>query len=218
MKDLPSYRVRETLLSRKPRAYSMEVVTLTISVILGVSLLAWRNGAALLPTLDVTSQGVLQKHEYWRLMTAMAVHADLMHFLSNGLLLAFFAYLLFGYFGFWVFPVLGVVMTALAHYLALVSYPYTVSLVGASGMVYWMAGFWLTMYLLVDRTLSFGKRIMRVVVVGLVVLLPTSFQENVSYRTHAIGFGLGIGSAFAYFQRHRESIQSAEVLEEEESG
>src|SRR3990170_2983952 len=163
MKDLPSYRVRETLLSRKPRAYSMEVVTLTISVILGVSLLAWRNGAALLPTLDVTSQGVLQKHEYWRLMTAMAVHADLMHFLSNGLLLAFFAYLLFGYFGFRVFPVLGVVMTALAHYLALVSYPYTVSLVGASGMVYWMAGFWLTMYLLVDRTLSFGKRIMRVV-------------------------------------------------------
>jgi rhomboid protease GluP len=211
-----SYRVRQTLLSRKPRPYSLEVAALTISAILSVSLLAWQNGAALLPTLAATSRGVLQEDEYWRLLTAIAVHADLVHFLSNALFLAFFPYLLYGYFGFWVFPVLGLVMTGLAHYLALLSYPPSAALVGASGLVYWMAGFWLTMYTLVDRTLSLGRRVMRVVVVILVVLLPTTFQEDVSYRTHAIGFGLGVVSAVAYFQRHRESIRGSEVVEVEE--
>ena len=216
MKAVPPYHVRETLLSRKPRAFSLEVAALSILAILGISLMAWRNGAELLPTLAATSQGVLQEHEYWRLVTAITVHADMVHFLSNAILITFFSYLLFGYFGLWVFPVLGVVMTVLVHYLSLLTYPHTVALVGASGLVYWMAGFWLTMYLLVDRKLGLGKRFMRAVVVALVVLLPTTFQENVSYRTHAIGFGLGVGSAFVYFLLHRESIRTAEVVEVEE--
>jgi rhomboid protease GluP len=216
MTDVPPYRVLETLLSRKPRASSLEVAVLSISAILGVSLLAWWNGADLLPTLAATSQGVLQEHEYWRLVTSIAVHADLEHFLSNAIFVAAFSYLLFGYFGFWVFPVLGVVMTGLAHYLSLLSYSHAVGLVGASGLVYWMTGFWLSMYLLVNRNLGLGTRVMRVVVVAMVVLLPTTFQENVSYRTHAIGFGLGVGSAFAYFLMYRESIRTAEVVEVEE--
>jgi hypothetical protein len=48
------------------------------------------------------------------------------------------------------------------------------------------------------------------------VLLPSSFQANVSYRTHAIALGLGVASALAYFQRNRELIRRAEVLEAEE--
>ena len=144
------------------------------------------------------------------------MHADLGHFFSNAIFLALFSYLLFGYFGFWVFPVLGLLLAALTNYLSLLTYPPGVSLVGASGLVYWMAGFWLSMYLLVDRSLGFGKRVMRAIVVALVVLLPSRFQENVSYRTHAIGFGLGITSAFVYFRHKRESIRAAEVMEVED--
>src|SRR3954451_15831282 len=108
---LPStYRIRETLLSKKPRRWSVEVAALSLITIQAVSLLAWRNGAALFPTLAATSEGVLKEHEYWRLVTGIAVHADVMHVVSNGVFLAFFAYLLFGYFGFWIFPVLGVAM------------------------------------------------------------------------------------------------------------
>ena len=216
MEGFPPRRVRETLLSRKPREYSLEVAALTILTILGISLLAWQNGGALLPTLAATSEGVLEKQEYWRLVTAVAVHADLAHFFSNAIFLAFFPYLLFGYFGFWVFPVLGLVLAGLTNYLSLLTYPPEVSLVGASGLVYWMAGFWLSMYLRVERSLGLGKRVMRAVGVALVVLFPTTLQENVSYRTHAIGFGLGAVSAFVYFQRHRESIRAAEVVEVEE--
>ena len=216
MAGVSTARVRETLLSRKPREWSLEISALFLSVILGISLLAWRNGAALLPILAATSEGVLKKGEYWRLFTAVAVHEDVMHVVSNVVLLTFFTYLLFGYFGFWVFPVLSLLMAALTNYISLLSYPPGISLIGASGLVYWMAGFWLVMYVLVERSVSLGKRILRAVCLALLVLLPTSFQANVSYRTHAIGLGLGVISAFAYFQYRRESIRAAEVVEWEE--
>jgi rhomboid protease GluP len=216
MAGFSNHRVRETLLSRKPREWSLEVSALFLSTILGISLLAWRNGAALLPTLAATSEGVFKRREYWRLLTAVAVHADVMHVLSNVILLTFFTYLLFGYFGFWVFPVLSLVMAGLTNYISLLTYPSEVSLLGASGLVYWMAGFWLSMYLLVERSVDPGKRVLRVVCLALLVLVPSTFQANVSYRTHVIGLGLGVVSALVYFQRNRESIRAAEVVELEE--
>ena len=216
MESFPSRRVLETLLSRKPREYSLEVGALSVLTILGISLLAWQNGAALLPILAATSEGALEEHEYWRLMTALVVHTDMAHFLSNAIFLAFFSYLLFGYFGFWVFPVLGLALAGLTNYLSLLTYPPEVSLVGASGLVYWMVGFWLSMNLFVDRTLGPGKRVVRAVGIILVVLLPSTLQANVSYRTHAIGFGLGVVSAVVYFRRNRESIRAMEVVEMEE--
>ncbi len=190
---------------------------LSVIAIQAVSLLAWRNGAALLPTLAATSQGVFKDREYWRLFTGIAVHADVMHVVSNAVFLAFFAYLLFGYFGFWIYPVLGVAMAALTNYFSLLTYPPDSSLVGASGLVYWMAGFWLTMYLLVERSVGSGTRVLRAVCLGLLVLFPSTFQANVSYRAHAIGLGLGIVSALVYFQLNRNSIRSAEVVELEET-
>jgi rhomboid protease GluP len=216
MPGVVSYRVRETLLSRKPREWSLEVAGLCLCVVLGVSLLAWRNGAALLAALAATSDGVFERREYWRLLTAMAVHVDVAHVLSNIFLLIFFTYLLFGYFGPWVFPALSVAMGGLTNYLALLTYSPNVTLLGASGLVYWMAGFWLSMYLLVQRSVRPGTRVLRVVCLALLVLLPTSFQPNISYRSHAIGLGLGVVSALVYFWRKRESIRAAEVLEMEE--
>jgi hypothetical protein len=58
-----------------------------------------------------------------------------MHVVSNAVFLAFFTYLIFGYFGFWVFPVLGLAMAALTNYFSLLTYPPDVSVVGASGLV-----------------------------------------------------------------------------------
>jgi rhomboid protease GluP len=215
MPDLSTHRVRETLLSRKPREWSLEIAALFLAIILGISLLAWRNGAALLPVLAATSDGVFERREYWRLLTAVAVHVDVMHVLSNVILLTFFTYLLFGYFGFWVFPVLSLAMAGLTNYISLLTYPPEVTLLGASGLVYWMAGFWLSMYLLVERSVGAGTRVLRVVCLASLVLLPTTFQANVSYRSHAIGLGLGVVSALVYFQRNRDSIRTAEVVEME---
>ena len=150
-------------------------------------------------------------------MTAVAVHTDIAHFFSNAIFLAFFSYLLFGYFGFWVFPVLGLALAGLTNYLSLLTYPPEVSLVGASGLVYWMVGFWLSMNLLVDRRVGLGKRVVRAVGIILVVLWPSTLQENVSYRTHAIGCALGIIAAVGVFQSRKEEIRSLETFEIEET-
>jgi rhomboid protease GluP len=216
MADFSTIHVRATLLSTKPREWSWEISALFLIVILGISLLAWQNGAALLPALAATPEGVFEKRQYWRLLTAVAVHADVMHVLSNVILLTFFTYLLFGYFGFWVFPVLSLAMAALTNCISLLTYPPEVNLIGASGLVYWMAGFWFSMYLLVERSVRFGTRVLRVVCLSLLVLAPTSFQASVSYRTHAIGLGLGAMSAVVYFLCKRNSIRAAEVVEVDE--
>src|SRR3954469_6156010 len=147
---------------------------LFLAVILGISLLAWRNGASLLPVLAATSDGVFTKHEYWRIFTAIAVHADVMHVVSNVVLLTLFTYLLYGYFGFWIFPVLSLTMGGLINYISILTYPSGVMLLGASGLVYWMAGFWLTMYLLVERSVAPGQRTLRAVCLSLIVLVPSS--------------------------------------------
>ena len=201
MGDFPTYRVRETLLSRKPREWSLEIAALFLSMIMGFSLLAWRNGG-LLPTLAATSEGVLKQGEYWRLLTAIAVHGDVMHVLSNAILLTFFTYLLFGYFGFWVFPAMSLAMAGLTNYISLLTYPSEVSLIGASGLVYWMAGFWLSMYLLVERSVGPGKRALRVVCLALLVLLPTTFQANSATDPR---YRLGIGSGLSPHLLSRQS-------------
>ncbi len=209
-------RVRETILSRKPRKNSKQVAGLTVLIVAAVSVAAWLNGSALLPTLAATGQATFELHEYWRLLTAVFVHADLLHLSANILFLGVFAYLIHGYYGFWVFPVLCLALAALTNYLTLTSYPPHTSLVGASGLVYCMAGFWLWMYLEVERTLSLGKRFLRVFGVILILLLPTSYEPRVSYRAHGIGFALGALAAAFYFKRNGEWIRAAEVWEIDE--
>jgi len=51
--------------------------------------------------------------------------------------------------------------------------------------------------------------------IALIVFLPTSLQEGISYRTHAIGFGLGTFLAAACFLWRKERIRSEEIIEKE---
>ena len=204
----------ETLLSRRPRPGSLPVAVLSVMVMLFVSLLQWRSGPDFSVGFGAVSERIFRQGEYWRLLTSIGVHADLEHFAVNGILFLLFSYLLYGYFGFWIYPVLSLLLGSLANYLSLLTYPPSTILVGASGVVYLMAGFWLTIYALIERRLPLRKRMLRLTGVGLIVLVPSSLQENVSYRTHAIGCALGIALAVAYFMLCRKTIRSAEVVEQ----
>jgi rhomboid protease GluP len=206
-------RVTSTMLSRRPRPLSGLVAATAILSCLLVSVACWHPERNLYLQLAAIPSRVLQEGEFYRLVTALAVHADLRHFLSNALLLGIFAYLLYGYFGFWVFPAGALLLGATVNYLSLLTYPPEIRLVGASGMIYGMAGFWLMMYMLVERRLSFGRRTLHGVGVGLVLLVPPALDQSVSYRSHGIGLGLGVVFALAYFACHRERIRSEEVRE-----
>ena len=185
-------------------------------VILFLSVLCWRD-PQLFDLWAATPDQVLAEQEYWRLITAVAVHADVRHFLSNIILFTFFAYLLYGYFGFWMYPVSTAALGALITYCSLLTYPGNIQLVGASGVVYLMAGFWLTMYVLIERTRPLKKRLLHAIGIGLIVLIPTSLSPNVSYRSHAIGCALGVLAAVGYFQARKEEIRSLETIEIEEA-
>lgn len=200
-----------TLLSERPRANSMLVALMGILTILLTSQLCWRDPALYLEWAAVPAE-VNENGEYYRLFTALGVHADAPHFLSNALLFGFFSYLLYGYFGFWVFPIGSLILGALTNYFSLLTYPPEIRLVGASGVVYLMAGFWLASYLLIERSKSIGRRIMHAVGVGLVLLMPNAFDPVVSYRTHVIGLVLGTAGGLIYFVMNRDRIRAAEKI------
>lgn len=182
--------------------------------LLFLTLLQWK-GARPDPGFAAMGDRIFDQNEYWRLLTTIGVHADVSHFLVNAPLFFLFSYLLYGYFGFWIYPVLTLVVGSLTNCFSLLTYPPNTILVGASGVVYLMAGFWLSAYILIERSLSLGRRLLRSAGFGLIVLVPSSFQEQVSYRTHAIGFALGVTMALVYFLLRKNAIRSAEVIEEE---
>ena len=208
--------VKRTLLSEKTRENSGAIALLSAMIVSAVSLLCWREYPELFSTLAAIPERVNEHQEYWRLVTAIGVHSDWRHLVSNVAFLTLFSYLLYGYFGFWVYPFGVLVLGSLTNYLALLTYPPQISLLGASGVTYLMAGFWLTIYILIERSRSFRQRLLRSFGFGLIVLIPTTLQQNVSYRTHAIGFGLGAIMALLYFQKKKAEIRAAEVVEWEE--
>ena len=205
-------RIKSTFLSQSPREESPLIAVVSTMAILLVSLLCWRD-PQLFRLLAAVPHQVMVEHEYWRLLTAIGVHADLRHFLSNAVVFIFFSYLLYGYFGFWIYPVSVVVLGSLTNYCSLLTYADNIHLVGASGVVYLMAGFWLTLYVLVQRTRSLPKRLMHAIGIGLIVLVPTNLSPEVSYRTHFIGCAIGVMAAIGYFQARKETIRSMETVE-----
>ena len=185
----------------------------SVAVLFLLSVIYWTDAFGLASELAATPEMVFERMEYWRLLTSMGAHADIEHLLGNALVFGILAYLLYGYFGASVYPCLTLGCGVLVTGLSLATYPRFTVLVGASGMVYLMAGFWLTLYLLVERRFGFGKRLLRAVGFGVIVLMPTVVEPAVSYRTHALGLGVGAMLGLVYFHVSKERLRRAERIE-----
>lgn len=202
--------IKETYLTRKPAPKSHWVALASVAILFAASLIYWSDLFGLASLLPASRESVFFHGEYWRLGTSMFIHADFQHFLSNAVVLGVLAFLLYGYYGVGVYPGWTLVFGAMVTGFSLRTYPAQTSLVGASGIVYLMAGFWLALYLVLERRTSFGKRLIRAIGFGVIVLVPTAFEPAVSYRTHAIGFLVGVVMASAYFQKHKRRLRAAE--------
>jgi rhomboid protease GluP len=106
-----------------------------------------------------------------------------------------------------------VILGAVAMGLTLQTYPPDVALLGASGLVYVLAAFWLSSFVLIERRLSPMARLLRATGFALLTLLPTSFDPHVSYRAHAIGFTLGLVWGLGHFGARRDEIRREEIVE-----
>jgi rhomboid protease GluP len=208
-----AYTIKETFLSRKPAEGSGMVAALSFLVLMGFSCLFWSDYAGWAQQLSASPEQVFKQGQYWRLATSIFIHADLQHLLSNAVGVVGLSYLLYGYFGFKVHPCMTLLFGAAVTLISLATYPANTNLLGASGVVYYMAAFWLTLYVGLERRFSVGKRFLRATGFLLIVLIPTGFSPGISYRTHAIGLGVGVVVAAVYFFFNRDRFRRAEEIE-----
>jgi rhomboid protease GluP len=138
-----------------------------------------------------SGEAVFGQYEYWRLVTSLLTHADIIHLLTNALFFLVFGWLLRAYFGLLVFPVLSFIIGVATTLLAIALYEPHIRLIGASGMIYGMAALWLIFYVRYDTDHHLSMRIFRAVGFVMVMLLPTTLLPSVSYLAHALGFGIG---------------------------
>ncbi len=214
-------RVLHTMLSYPPRKSAPLVAVFSVFILTIGAEIAWTDFYGVGQWMPASRDMVFVSKDYWRLLSTLFVHADAGHLVSNVALYAILSFLLYGYFGWLVFPLaswlLAIPMTALA----LRTYPGETQLIGASGLVHLMGGIWLSLYLLIATNKSVGQRILRSGGVMLGIFFPTSFEAKTSYRVHFIGLAIGLGAGAIYHFFFRKQLHAHEVKardpEEDES-
>lgn len=210
-------KISSTYLSQRHYKHGIFISVLMLVIILIFSQVFWMDWKKIALELPAISYNVFQQNEYWRLWTAIFVHADLDHFLSNAYMLFFLGYLIYSYYGLFLYPFLAIFLSALVNALALLTYSPHIRLLGASGMVYLLAGIWLSLFILIERQRPIFYRLFRTFGVALIILFPTTVTPQVSYRTHAFGFFLGIITGLIYFFLNSKTLRQFEKITLEES-
>jgi rhomboid protease GluP len=199
----------KTLLSERPSAQS---------VLLGMISLAFLVFIYSLNHQYFTANGIMvfEENQYWRAFTTSLIHADANHLGHNVLFFTGLAILLNHYFGWLIFPLVSFLIGGFINLIALKIYPPEVHLVGISGVIYFMAGFWLTLYLLIERRLTLVRRSINIIALSLIFLFPEAFSARISYLAHGLGFLFGLIFGTLYFLMRRNYIRSQEVWVEPE--
>lgn len=207
-------RIVQTWLSRPPREGAVLFSIVSVAFVALVSNLAWNDVWGLRDKLPVSGESIFVQQEYWRLWTAVLVHGDGGHLLSNSLFLLIFGALIYGTFSPLVYPVLAVFFGGLINLVTLTFMEPQTRLIGASGVVYWLGGVWLILYLTIHRVRPLSARLLRSLGVAFALFMPTeAFNPSVSYPAHAIGFFFGAVFGLVYFLLYKTRFRAAEVVQ-----
>ncbi len=201
----------KTLLSEKPKNGAWTVSLSALGLLALVFTMDQQDLFSVGTRFVAEHHQIFDRHEYWRAFTALFMHADLGHLAANSFFFVGLSYLLYGYFGFWAFPGLSLFAGAITNLIVIDQYPSGSTLVGASGVVYFMASFWLTLYFFIQRQPSATRRIVNALAISLALLFPQAMEAHVSYLSHAVGFALGIPFGLAFFLINKKKIRSREV-------
>ena len=196
--------LKRTLLSQKPKSSSVLIGLLSYVVLVMVFFLNHRG-------LSANGEIVYNRGEYWRAFTTTLMHGDFVHLGSNTLFFLVFSVLLYNYFGFWVFPLLSLFVGGVINLIVFKVYDPQIYLLGISGVIYFMAAFWMVMFISLERQVQLHRRILTALAVSLILLWPETFSSNVSYLAHALGVVFGIPAALLYFWLRKRSLRSHEV-------
>lgn len=161
-----------------------------------------------------TQSAVFQEGQWWRLWTTTLIHSDAKHFLSNISMGSIWVWLTVGYYGAWT-TLIGTLIAIPIVYGATLKH-LDGGLIGASGVVYFLGGVWLALFVFLERRRGLANRSLRAIGVGLVIFFPTSFDPAVSYRAHWYGFIAGVVWGAMVFLVFRKQYRALEVHEEVE--
>lgn len=206
-------RVRGNWLTRRPNRNAAFVALLSTLLLSLGSFFFWGDILGASSWMTGIPERVFSGHEYWRLWTGLIAHADLGHLLSNSVLFLAFAYLLYGHFGSWVFPGAALALGGLTNLVVLATMPSGASLLGISGVVYWMGGAWLALYFHLETRDKLAVRMLKAMGVGVVLFIPETILPEVSYLSHFVGFLNGLLFGTLYFRWNRQRFRRAEVVE-----
>jgi rhomboid protease GluP len=127
------------------------------------------------------------------------------------MMLGFLIYFVSSFYGSLVSVVLSFTIAGLTNFLVLNTYGGDITLVGASGAVYYLWGFWMVLYMFIQRHYSIIGRSLRMGAVFLILLVPTEYQPSTSYLAHYVGYGLGFLTGGVYYLVNRDRLHKAEV-------
>ena len=206
-----AYVIKENWLTRKPRAYARDAAALFSLFVAFMSLFYLASPGA--DWMTAKPAAVFGAHEWWRAWTTLFAHADFGHFFSNIVLFIPLAYLLSAYFSPLFFPGLGLLAGGLVNLAVLATLPAGTTLLGISGVVYWMGAAWLTLFLLIDRREKLKRRFGSALFLTLMLFVPETLRPEVSHLSHFLGFVSGAASGGALYAVRRKEFLAAEQRE-----
>jgi rhomboid protease GluP len=203
--------IAENWLTRKPDQWASLIALISTLIVTIGSLVYWNNFFDLAILMPASHESIFVKYEFWRVWSTLLVHADQKHLISNLFLFYILGYFLSGYFGLVVFPIAALAFGGLTNLIVLWGMQTLTTLIGLSGVVFWMGGTWLALYFLIERRKAIWQRLLRTLGVALVLFMPSeAFDPSISYKTHFVGFILGILFGFFYNYSHFTLFRSAE--------
>lgn len=206
----------KTYLSYRPAKDSFLTASILLAAILLASLLFWNSSPETQQELLASRESVFISGKWWQLFVSPYVHADGKHFLSNATMLVVLSYFIYGYFRIQPLLILLGPLALIIHATTLWFYPDKVTLLGISGVVYACCGFWIALYLGIDRRRPPFKRLLRAIGFAALMLLPTTFEPQTSYLAHGIGFVVGVSYGLFHFRRHYSEFRDYEVFRVED--
>tara|TARA_Y100000768_G_C23988101_1_gene690255 strand:+ start:3263 stop:3958 length:696 start_codon:yes stop_codon:yes gene_type:complete len=210
-------------LSRKKFSFGETFALFYLMVCVLVTLMGW-NTPGMTEALVANAKNVFQHEEVWRLFSTTFLHADIGHLLSNSLMLFILIYYNSSFFGGLFTLSSSFFFGAIINGITIYTYTEGTSLIGASGVLYYLWGFWLVNYFMIQKQFSIMARVLRIGSIFLVLLVPTSLDPQTSYRAHYIGLIVGMvwGGMNYLWNAHKyrkfEKYKVEFIPEEDDSG
>jgi len=156
---------------------------------------------------------VFADKEYWRLISSIFVHGDMKHLLSNSIMTVLMGHYVSSYYGVRAYPLFGTFVGIVINFLVLMTYDQEIGIVGISGVLYYLWGFWFALFIKIQTHISLTRRLMKVLIVGSFLLIPEVFEAQVSHLAHLLGFVLGILLGIIHYHFISKKVLSFEKWE-----